>query len=379
MKIMGSGDHHWRENSRFAETVAVHTWMIEEAARRKIDLFLSGGDIYESLSTPKERSFVAAWLQGMAEICPVVIAKGNHDREQDCAIMQKLRSKHPILVEERCGVYVVGGAAVGVVAWPRKAILLASAGAVSQETASQVAGDALRNVLRGLGAQLARHTGPRILLGHFMVDGARTSVGQPLVGVDMNVGLSDLSLASPHLTLMAHVHCPQEYVLDNGSPAIYVGSPRRTAFGEVEDKGVVVAEFDGSRLLSWERVKTPCAPMLLLEDEWRDGWSTSGHGLPESQALKGADIRFRYRVASDARDAAKRSAAEFKAWALALEAASVQVEEEVISTVVARAPEVAAAKTLGDKLAALWRVRNEVIAPDRVSRLLERARSLEES
>ena len=80
MKIVASGDHHFDEHSpRWAECLRIHRWMADEVRRRKPDLFLSGGDIYERASTPVERSAVAEWLTVLAETCPVIIAKGKYE------------------------------------------------------------------------------------------------------------------------------------------------------------------------------------------------------------------------------------------------------------------------------------------------------------
>ena len=62
MRLLASGDHHFREHSRFAEAIRVHSWMVDVARERKPDVFLSGGDVYESASTPLEREAVAGAL-----------------------------------------------------------------------------------------------------------------------------------------------------------------------------------------------------------------------------------------------------------------------------------------------------------------------------
>ena len=58
-------------------------------------------------------------------------------------------------------------------------------------------------------------------------------------------------------------------------------------------------------------------------------------------------------------------------------AASVKLEEVVTATVRARAPEIAAAKTLDEKLQALWRARKLDLEPPRVDRLLTKTHELE--
>src|SRR5690606_16478370 len=108
---------------------------------------------------------------------------------------------------------------------------------------------------------------PALLVAHAMVSGSATSSGQPLVGCDLELGLEDIATARCPVVL-GHVHKAQAWeTVPRGEPVIYTGSPRRTAFGEIEEKGVVVLTFDGEELVSWERVETPCRPMWLVEGE----------------------------------------------------------------------------------------------------------------
>lgn len=378
MKLIASGDHHWDEHERWDEALRVHGWMVNIIRDERPDVFLSGGDVYERASTPKERAAVADWLSAVAEVCPVVIAKGNHDRHLDCALLARLRTRHPVIVEERAGVHVVGGAAIATVAWPERVHLLAALGAVSGDAVDVVVNDALCNVLRGLGDQLEAHDGPRILLGHFMCDGAETSTGQPLLGQPVRVGLADLALARSHLVLMSHIHKAQRFDA-GGAPALYMGSPFRTTFGQLERKSVVVATFDGATLTELREVETPATPMVQLEYEWTsDGMFCSGGAqLHEEQLpnLLGAEVRFRFGVDADRREAAKAAAAQLKAEWLDMGAVNVKVEEEVRSVNRARAPEVSKAKTLEEKLSLLWQVRGFDPGPRREA-LLEKARGL---
>src|SRR6185369_15630788 len=129
--------------------------------------------------------------------------------------------------EEAYGVHVLAGVAVAAVAWPRKAQLLASIGQpVSHAAATQLAADAINSLLQGLGAELAQHDGPRVLASHAMVCGSVTSVGQPLVGHDMEVGIGDLGLAKADFVALGHIHKAQEWSFGR-TPIVYTGSPRR--------------------------------------------------------------------------------------------------------------------------------------------------------
>jgi DNA repair exonuclease SbcCD nuclease subunit len=352
MRLLASGDNHFAEHLRFDECIDIHNWMVVQARALAIDVFLDAGDLFDGASTPIERQAVADWLTAMAEVCPVVIAKGNHDRPRDVALMRRLQTKHPVIVEEAAGVHYVAGAAIATMAWPDRSSLLASLDGLTPVDAQMRS--ALRAVLVHMGMRLEDHAGPRILLGHFMVDGSVTSTGQPLLGMPINVGLSDLALARAHLTVMGHIHKAQRFDLPTGAPAFYTGSPFRTDFGQLEPKSVLYAEFDGERLVRTEEIETPCAPMLHIEETYDPEEAADRLDDLEERAVRGAEVRLRYQVPADQRDAGRAFAAAAAHLLGANGAKSVKVEEVVIATRRARAPEVARAATIQEKLAHHW-------------------------
>lgn len=382
MKIALIGDSHFDSSSRFAECIRVHEWIAADIARRGVGLVMHSGDVFERRSNPEERRAFADFVRAVTEHAPLIIVRGNHDALGDLALFRRLRTKHPVIVEEACGVHTVAGAAIACLAWPRKAQILAAADSMSVEEGAADAGDALRNVLRALGMALEQHDGPRVLLAHAMVRGSKTSAGQPLVGCDMEISIGDLALVNADFIALGHVHMPQEWEGSDalgGAPVVYPGSPRRTAFGEVEEKGYVIAELNG-RDVRWERIATPCAPMLLVEGQYDEelGAVDPGLNVPTRETAVGAEIRFRYEVPADAREAARRKADEWRHLWLGYGAAHVKVEEVVIASTRARAPEVAEARTTWAQLEAHWASRNDSPAPERLPALKEKLSTIEE-
>lgn len=382
MKVLCSGDHHWDHGSRWDECRRVHDWMFDTAVSERVDLFISCGDIYERASTPEERIAVAEWLCAMAEQSAVLIVKGNHDSPRDLELLGRLDAAHPIVVEESAGVHLFchSELAVAAMAWPERARLLARARTLGMPECETMAQDSLRNVLRGLGSMLSEHKGPTLAVGHFMVSGAQVSTGQPLVGAPLELGLSDLELLQAPLVIMGHVHKPQAWSYGN-TEIVYVGSPYRTSYGELEDKSAVLVDFGYDYLADrpgprWRRALTPCSAMHLVDDEWEHG-GFSLVNMPAPADVRGAELRFRYAVAPDERAAARAEAALIKAGLLEHGAVSVLLEECVRTTSIARAPEVAAAKSLGDKLQALWTARGVTPESPRREALLEMAAQLE--
>jgi exonuclease SbcD len=356
-------DSHFDEESRFAECIRLHEEIEEWVRHEHPDLVCHAGDIFEGTSTPREREAVAGWLQDIAQTCPVVIVRGNHDKALDIDYLSRLSSVYPIHAVERPRLISVAGFEVACLPWPKKAHLLASLGDVSQETAGAVAQEALRGVLRGIGSEMSRDF-PRLFLGHVMVRGSVTSHGQPLVGMDMELGLDDLALVQADAYALGHIHMSQQWEIGCAT-VVYPGSPRRTAFGEVEQKGFTVLEFSdwmgrwGCRASAHVLAATP---MLLLEAHWYpETYGVTGvreAGFTDEDIRecepKGAEIRFRYHVSSEHQEVAKAEAGRLRDLWLGFGAVSVKLEPVVIAEARARAPEVSTATTLEEQLRAYW-------------------------
>ncbi len=386
MKVALVGDSHFDETSRFEECVRIHDWIANDIAERGVGLVLHSGDVYERKSTPDERRAAAGFFQRCASLAPVVIVRGNHDVRHDLVLLGLLDAQHTIHVVEDARIIDVAGAQVACLAWPRRSSIIALAAKrdLGHEGAEQIAGDALRAVLRGMGQQMLARDCPKILLAHAMVRGSKTSTGQPLIGMDMEVGLDDLRLAGADFYALGHIHMSQSWEVkgtaDDRIPdadVVYPGSPRRTAFGEIEKKGYVIYDTDGDW---WEHVETPCAPMLLLESSWVGGDDTGMPGCFEhvfriDQA--GAEIRFRYTVDADQREAAFAAAVVLRMQALASGIAAMKLDAVFRSSVKARAPEVAMAKGTRDKLKAFWESQADPPPPERRERLLTKLAEME--
>ena len=363
MRLLATGDLHIAAGPRFHECQRVLNAVIDIAQDQRPDVILIPGDIYDAATTPDERNFAAHFVSGLANMAPVLICQGNHDRRRDLVILSKLKAKYPIAVQEAAGIHNFAGisafeptAVVAAVAWPSRASIAAMLGTpVVSETIDDTAREMLRNVFRGLGAQLAKGRGAKILMGHFMVNGSVTTSAQPLIGCELNIGLEDLALAGADIVIMGHIHQSSQAWDHEGVPTLYTGSPWRQSYGEPEEKSVLVAEFDGAQLASWSRIPTPAQPMLLLEGTYSDG--RLAVDIPPDVAT--ADIRLRYHVSDAERVAAALAAKDLRADLLSRGASVVTPEPIVEVATRCRAPEVARAATLEGQLKARWDRRGE--------------------
>jgi exonuclease SbcD len=357
-------DSHYKATSRFEECIRLHNWIADDLAERQVCAVIHTGDVYDAKSTPEEREAVADWTQRVTKFAPMLFIRGNHDALDDMLILARLETKCPVIVEQEAGLHNVGGLWVAAMAWPRKGALLAASDAESAEHGEAAASDALRAILRGLGAQLTQLPGPHLFAAHAMVRGSMTSTGQPLVGCDMEVGLEDLALVGASAYALGHIHKGQKWTID-GAPVIYPGSPRRTAFGEVEPKGYTLLEFaDDGTLVSDTFVEAPATRMVQIECDYHGeavtlpGGETVAVGLSLSDedraAAIGAEVRLRYRVASDFRTAAAEEAAQIRDGLIAAGAVLVKIEPVVRVETRTQVSQVAKATTLAEKMRAYW-------------------------
>lgn len=349
-KIAIVGDSHFDQHSRLEECKRLHGWIASDARERGVELVLHAGDVFEKKSTPDERNAFAAWVTACADFAPVVIVRGNHDALDDLLIFGGLEATHPVIVEQAAAVHVVqageASVAVACLAWPRRAQLLAS-GTFADH--ADPAGAALRAVLAGMRDRVEAHAGPTILVSHAMVRGSVTSVGQPLIGAEMEIGHEDLALAGAGFVALGHIHMPQDWE-HGGVPIVYTGSPRRTSFGEIEEKSYLLVTFDGPELVGWERIPVPATPMVLLDVTVAADGTVSPVDL---SGLEGAEVRLRVHGPASARTAIRDASTELLA-ALEQGGALPKIEEVISAETRARAPEVAKATSLQDKLLAHW-------------------------
>lgn len=373
-------DIHVDRIVRWDELKRVATWVAEDMRARAVTTVCVAGDVWERYRVAaEEQNFAKDWFRSLASFSEVVGVYGNHD---GAGTLDFLNTQDPIgsiTFYAKHGVHFTkSGIAIACLPWQTKANLLASIGRpVTHEESDAVARECLRNFLLEMRDKMASRQGPRLLCAHAMIDGARTDHDQPIVGADMAVSLEDLGLVEAHFSGVGHVHAQNAWSW-NGAPIVYPGALIHRNFGEPGPKGYVLAEFDGPRLVKWERIPTPTTPMVLLSGEWSHG----GLNIREPEAglrPAGSEIRLRYSVAADARDAARARALEIADQFRELGAVSVKVEEEVTATTRARVPDVAVASTIWDRLRALWAARGEQITEERLARLQPKVTEIEEA
>ena len=391
-QILLLADNQRDPQSRAAEHDRVLDHVAGLVETMKPDAVAHSGDWTERRPTHEDREYLFGWIRRVARVCPIVGVEGNHEEPGFCDEFAHLDVERPVDVATTPRVVQAGGVAFGLCPWPRRERLRQWLGRpAATGDVDELANELLLDVLRGLGAELARDAAPdmpRVLVIHAEPAEYKLGADQPMhVAQGMRVAIEDMvQLTGCDLVACGHIHRPDTFIVPRGDgvdvPVLLIGSPRRTAYaaGELEEKGIVLVTFNG-RTPTWQRIPTPSTPMQLVEATWRDGEIGPNLYFDADPPViaQGSEVRLRYTVPSDQREAARAKAAKFvESWRVHSGAAEVKLDEVVLPVSVARAPEVAAAPTVAGKLSALWDARAEGLSCDRRERLLRKVADVEE-
>jgi DNA repair exonuclease SbcCD nuclease subunit len=362
------GDSHLQAtNPRNEDRLRAFDQIIGEGlALRELGAWLHVGDVFHARSTPDDRNAVAARLVRMADAAPVLVLYGNHESATDLHVFGKLKARYPILVVDRPQTVLLRvptsdvPVCVFCLPYPTKAGLAAAGVAPGDVQGTATA--ALDPIFMMAAADLeeARRQGaPALMIGHATIAGSVSSVGQPMgLHGEIVVTPTHLNRLGTVPKIFGHIHKPQE-IFD----AVYAGSICRMDFGETEAKRYLVVTFATPTTWCLDSFPIDCPPRyhvegLLTRDAftWQVTKGPGGDVDTAPASWRGAEVRVRYRFAQSEKSAlsAARVYAEFA------EAARLEVEPIAVPDRALRAPEVAAARTLAEKLAAYQQVQELV-------------------
>jgi hypothetical protein len=350
--------------------------VVDDVLQRAPDLaaWLLPGDVFDKGSTVKLRNALKEVVKRMADRAPVYGCYGNHDAPGDLDIFQDLGAQYPIVFADTPGVGVVplaggdgdddqphGEAAIFFFPYPTPAGLLARGVAIPD--IAQSARQALEVIFLKAGHELAesRKRGlPTLMIGHCDALGAVRGLGQPSVGHDA-IAVDDALLS--HLgdcpVLLNHIHRAQDV-----GRASYAGSLCRLTWGEVEAKSysLLHCALTGNSSDRWHghvrRYPVNVPPLYHVECRLtRDGvvaWqATQGpDGPPEAMPASWAGTWVRLRAHYRQSEGVVLEAAQREARTLFAEAERFEFEPVCEPDRAVRAPEVAAARTLAEKVQA---------------------------
>lgn len=396
------GDLHLRPDARnparwAAVDQAINEWVdLKDTNEKKRSLraWLWPGDLNHASMAINDRNGLVDRLQRMSQVAPVVICYGNHDKPGDLDVFRQLNTKHPV--------YVVGGEPTAlalpyaptvepypmpipllVLPYPTKAAFLAAgmSGYDLLVKGQAMLTDAIDDWQRDYASRAAERRTPALVIGHLNVSGALSSAGQPQIGRELELDKQALECLPENVYVgLNHIHKAQVV-----GRAHYAGSMCRLDWGEIEDKSYTVVTYEDHKLVSVDRHPLNVPKMYHLDGSGNaEGGFTFGsvglNHLPPSRQ-PGYDIRVRYTFPSTA-------ATYLPVWDEHIrdnfrDASRIVIEPIAVGAEDGRAPAVAAASTLVEKLDA-WSletqgrpltveesVKADALLTDTVSELLE--------
>lgn len=269
---------HWRNDDRLAAFDAALSAALELPQLRVI---VHMGDIFHGATTPEDRLAAADRLERAAKHVPVIEVEGNHGKPLDTSLYTRLRTQSGIHVCTEPELIHVGGILFAVLPYPSKAAMVA-AGA-TREAQVKIAHDAFDLMaIEDSAGPWEDWTGPKMLIGHLTIAGAVTSVGQPLVAVELEMDPLTLARYGDCPKVFGHIHKHQVV-----GDAVYVGSSCRMDWGETERKGWLLVDFHNSRSAKpwthkWHFKELPIPPMYHVQ-------GTLSRNVFDWQVRKGPD------------------------------------------------------------------------------------------
>lgn len=370
--LVAIGDIHLRPDGRNEQRLASWDRIIADACELpRLGAFLVTGDVFHAKSTIADRNAAAQRFQTMARFAPVLVSQGNHDADGDLDIFERIEGAYPIRVFKYPTTHVFETPAheqivASVIPYPHKGMLAAMG--LSPDDVLTAADQALLDICRGLAAEAAAEGLPAFVLGHANISGAIASNGQPQVGREISLTAEHLAVFGDVPKVFGHVHRPQDI-----HGATYVGSVSRQDFGELEAKRFCIVSLGpapGQYAFHSRPLDVPA--MFHVEGTLsREGFA---HDLPAGTDIEGAEVRVRYRYpASEQRFLDHASVRVPFAGA-----ATLQVEPIAVPDRALRAPAVAQAVTLADKLTA-WAMATDTVTPASVLEKLARLQTQDEA
>ena len=273
--------------------------VIEFARENDVDLAIFAGDAFHSRSPNQtyQREFAQRILQ-LSQLAPTVLLLGNHDlpatasKASTIEIYDTLKLPN-IWVAQDYEVRRIatkrGDVVIGAAPYPARARLLADVATRGMTIAEQDAElqRILHEWLEALNEQadaLAEADAPRLLCGHFSVNGATWgSERSALLGRDALVDLNALADARWDYAALGHVHRHQHLTagLSDAPPVVYSGSLERFGFEEADDaKGFCWVELARGRA-TWRFVEVAARKLLSLSVDCRQSDNPTGEVLEE--------------------------------------------------------------------------------------------------
>jgi DNA repair exonuclease SbcCD nuclease subunit len=345
---------------------------------QEVDLVVIAGDIFDSRDIKldsKSAKLVIKTVSELADICPVAIVLGTASHDGTAAeVLRYARGKNGIHVSSapeqillRQGDFyghMIGSlkpdAVISLIPQPTKQYFNQGNIQESNESISQ----AMNGLFAGFGAKAAEFPRvPHLLIGHWNVSGSKLSTGQVLTGQEIDISIDQMNFTNASAHLLGHIHMPQQL----GDRTFYSGSLYPLTWGEMEEKGFWIHEFDCDDLVKSEFVKTPCRKLartaidLTTENiEYLDNFIIHHASITD---IKNAFVRVDITAWQD--EAGKINKEDIIRQYLSSGAKEADIRIIRIPRQTVRSESVLKVETLRDKLIAMAALNNETV-PERI-------------
>lgn len=378
------GDLHLGPGPRNEDRIRALRQVIDEGlAIKNLGAWLIPGDLNHGRMTIDDRNFLAEQLTLAAMHAPVLITPGNHDVPGDLQIFSRLKATWPVYVVDTPQVFTLplatgDAASVFVLPYPTRAGLLAAGAASSQ--VHDAAREALEHIFMEAAEQLAKARAMgdlTLMIGHVNVAGSDMSAGQPNIGREIELDAALLTLLGDCYKGLNHIHKGQEIF-----GVHYAGSLCRLDWGEIEPKRWLRIDYERVAHHQWVYSVSPrrvdVAPMYHVEGEltrdtftWHVRKGPGGDVEPPPASWKGCEVRVRYHYKQSERSVLS----EAQIYAEFAECAKLYRDPVADPDRAVRAPQVAAARTLPEKLSAWCDISGHVATDSVIAKLAQLERS----
>jgi len=320
---------------------------IEVGQDINVDAWVFAGDLFDRAVQNTASSGLPdliSVLKEMLDVAPIISVEGTktHDIAGCYYIFQDIEAANDFYnIDPRTPVVVNGILFFGIPE-PGKEWFLAGNEAMGADEAREKIETGMREILLGFAAKRKEFPDiPAVLIGHLNVAGASMSNGQTVMQREIKVGRDDLSMVGADYIALGHIHLRQQI---GDLPAYYGGSAFPVTWSETDQKGCIIASFEGGELADVEFINYPHPPRKKIVTDW------TGAEEAENEDPDGCQVWQVYRVARERQHEIDPDAILEKMYQWgALPGSRVTVE--VIPTETVRAGEIQEAKSLPDKFA----------------------------
>ena len=383
MKILHTADLHIEQGPRLEDQREILARIVKIARDERPDLIVVAGDIYGHTvphrSTPSERLEAMSFVRNLSEIATVVIVRGNHDHAEDIEGL-RYAAANPVWVWGDAVHYGYGrdgdpNIHIYTLPYPWKSHWMQGRRASSVEEAQAEIQSALDDLFATWRAsiELQRRADPdavHVVIGHVQVRGTEAGPGVVLAGQEIEVTRDQLEDIGADYVALGHIHARQTI----GDRIHYCGSPWHTEHGRhLPDRSVSIVEVEAGKAPVIRQIPTHCRPFVTLDYRWsqpegEDAPRWTKNPTDDVGCIVGAEVKARLTVPAQHRASCPW---EEELQLLRDHGAHRVIPEPIVEPMVrVRAPMVAEARSLPDKLVAYWdTLGTEVTAEERAMAL----------